>query len=1622
MSHIDERIVKLTFDNQNFESKINQTLQSLEKLNNVLKNTGNAEAVNQLSKSMKDIKSQLSGLSLGELEKLTAKDSVWQKLGNTLTNAGKGISVIFSKIDLGGFVNKLGTAFSGAIGGSNKLGFSVDTVTKSFSALQVVGMTALANITNKAVNAGTTLLKSLTIDPVTTGFGEYETKVNAISTILANTADEGATLADVSKALNELNVYADDTIYNFAQMTENIGRFTAAGVGLEDSVAAIKGLANLAAFFGVDATKASGAMYQMSQALAAGRVQLMDWNSLVNAGMSGEAFQKALIRTSELMGTGAEAAIEKYGSFNHSLTKGEWLTGDVMIETLKQISGAYKESELRAQGYSATQAKAIVEMANRANQAATEVRTLTGMFDAMKESVQSGWAISWEHIIGDKEQATKLLTNVKDAFESVINPISDARNEMLLFWNQNGGRDAAINGLGNVFTSLGKILGGVRDGFRDIFPPMTGQKLVELSKGFEKFTEKLKVSDKTVGKIKDAFKGFFSVFDLAGSSFKSVMVGFAPLTNIFKGLGNAVLTIGSSIGNLLSKMSGSIKASGFFDSIGGGIERGLNAVNNAITNVADGISYVIDSISSLNFDPVLNFFKDIGGGLGQGVNKVLEGLGKALGTIDFRVLFAATSTLASKDAFGKIKSTFDSVAKSIKDLTGLPTKIATTLGSIRETLEAYQNSLNAGTLLKIGGAIALLAGSLILLASINPSTLDTGLAAMTVLFAELIAGLGVLMVVTSKYKTAFLSINGIAVALLSLGVSMILLATAMKIISTMDWQGLAKGLIGIAGGVGAMAAAVQLLSGKHKGLVKTAASMLILGSALIVMAGAVKLFSTMDLASLGTGLLGVAGVLGELIIFMKLLGDSKMSVTSSVGLLVLAGALSALQYAVAAFGKMDVGALLQGMAAMAGVLTVVGAFSKLATNGLNMLALAGGMLVMSGALFALSGAMKSFGEMQWNEIATGLTALAGALVIIGVAVKAISGINMAITGAGLLVMSNALIVMGNALKNMGGMSWEEIGRGLVALAGGLLVLGVAMAAMSGGLLGAAAMAVMAGALAIFVPQLVALANLSWTQVAIGLVALAGAFTVLGVAAAVLTPLIPSLALLGGAIALLGVGCLAAGAGVSMFATAMALLAGVGAGGIFAFTEAIRGLINLLPQLGKKLGELVVSLATVLGENMPQLSQAMGQMFVGAIDALRTAVPQFTALALELLAALCDALSQGIPLLLDAGIKMTLAVLDGIARNISQVVVKGTEVVLGFLDGVGKSMGPLIQAGIDLAIDFIEGLATGIETNASRFNAAVEHLIIACINAVTGLAVSIFLGLGNSSIGGLVSGILSKAGSVISSVGTIVSNAVNKARSAVSQFLSAGGQWISNLISGIKARVGGITSAIGSMVSSAVSKAKSGASQMISAGRSMIEGFISGIKEKAASVARAASDVVSKAISAAKSALKINSPSKVFIQIGAWTSEGMAIGIDKNARMVENASANMADTAINGVSNAIGQIANAINADMDMQPTITPVMDLSNIQNGSRMISSMLGSNPAMGLNANLTGSLSRSIGGIQNGSSNDDVVSALKDLQKSMAGNTGNTYNVNGITYDDGSNVRSAVETLVKAAKMERRM
>lgn len=376
---LDERIVSMQFDNAQFERNVSTSLSTLDKLKKSLNFTG-------ASKGLENVNSAASKCDLSPLRN------------------------------------------------------AVETVGVKFSAMQVVATTALANITNSAVNAGKRIVKSLTIDPIKMGFQEYETQINAVQTILANTQSKGTTLDDVNRALDELNTYADKTIYNFTEMTRNIGTFTAAGVDLETATNAIQGIANLAAVSGSTSQQASTAMYQLSQALASGTVKLMDWNSVVNAGMGGQVFQDALKETARVHGVAIDDMIKKNGSFRETLRE-EWLTSEILTETLQKftlttegLSEQQIEANrqmLKSKGYTEQQIEEIFKLGETATDAATKVKTFTQLMDTLKEAAQSGWTQSWELIVGDFEEAKELWTGVSDFFGGMIGRSAERRNNLL---------------------------------------------------------------------------------------------------------------------------------------------------------------------------------------------------------------------------------------------------------------------------------------------------------------------------------------------------------------------------------------------------------------------------------------------------------------------------------------------------------------------------------------------------------------------------------------------------------------------------------------------------------------------------------------------------------------------------------------------------------------------------------------------------------------------------------------------------------------------------------------------------------------------------------------------------------------------------------------------------------------------------------------------------------------------------------------------------------------------------------------------------------------------------------------------------------------------------------------
>ena len=534
MATIDERVVSLKMNNKQFLSAIKESSSSMDKLKESLKMDGAANGLKRI----------------GEI----AKNTTLGDLARSAVDAASNMSV-----------------------------------------MQGIGVTALGGIGAAAISAGKSMLKSF-IQPAIDGFKEYETQINAVQTILANTSQNGTTLDQVNAALDELNKYADKTIYNFTEMTNSIGTFTVAGIGLEDATNAVKGFSNMAALSGANATQAAGATYQLAQAMSAGKVQLQDWMSLERAGIGGKQFQDALIETSRIMNTGVDAAIAKQGSFRLSLQEG-WLTSEVMLQTLKVMTNDLSEAQIQEMGYSEEQAHKLKMLAENASNSATQIRTFTQMIGTWREAMGSGWAETWRILIGDFNQAQQLFTEVGNWVGGVINDMSAARNNFLKGFVALGGREEILRSMLNIFTAVVKVLGQVGSAFRNVFFNASPEGLYRIVKAFADFTEKLIITNNFADKLEWTFTGLFSVFHIFATIIGEVaQVVFTVASHIIAALFPAFTGINSGIFQI-TKVIG--KAIFYFDRWFSKLDLGgklLKLLIPPIDLVGKAIKWVVDKI------------------------------------------------------------------------------------------------------------------------------------------------------------------------------------------------------------------------------------------------------------------------------------------------------------------------------------------------------------------------------------------------------------------------------------------------------------------------------------------------------------------------------------------------------------------------------------------------------------------------------------------------------------------------------------------------------------------------------------------------------------------------------------------------------------------------------------------------------------------------------------------------------------------------------------------------------------------------------------------------------------------------------------------------------------------
>ena len=1390
---IDERVVEMRFDNKQFEQNIQTSLSSLDKLKKSL----------------------------------------------NLEGAAKGLETV-------------NDAANKCSGNMSPLSNAVETVRVRFSALEVMAITALQNITNSALAAGKNLVSAFTIDPIKTGFEEYETQINAVQTILANTSSKGTTLDQVNNALDELNHYADMTIYNFTEMTRNIGTFTAAGVDLDTSVAAIKGIANLAAVSGSNSQQASTAMYQLSQALAAGTVKLQDWNSVVNAGMGGQVFQDALKETAKVHGIAIDEMIKDEGSFRETLSKG-WLTSDILTETLAKFTGDLNEDQLRTMGYTDDQIKSIMEMGKTANDAATKVKTFTQLFDTLKEAAQSGWTQSWEIIVGDFEEAKELLTEVSDTFSAVINASADARNKMLQDWKDLGGRTMMIEAVKNVFEGLVSVAKPVREAFNEIFPPMTGKQLAEITERIRDLTAKFKMGEESSKNLKNTFKGVFAVLDIVGQAFKAVAGGVGELIGLFLPAGNGVLSLTGSFGEYLVKLDETVKKTDIF---GKAVSTVVDIVKTVITFVKTAGEKVKEfgKAAGEKFDfPGFELFHSflervhdrmaqIGDGAGKmksGVIVAFEMMGEALEKCKFlkvmEALWTAVKVIAGgiADAVGTMMGTlaeklgntdFSGVLGILNSIAvgGIALSVSKFLKSVTEPLErvrgcfeAYQTNLKAGTLLKIGAAIALLAGSIVAISLIDSDKLSASLGAITVLFANLLGA----MAIFNKISSDTGKVSKACTAMIAMSVAVSILAGALKKVSDLDWGELARGLVGIAGLTTIVVASSKAMASSQKQVMKGATSLIIFGAAIKILASACEDLSKLQWDELGRGLTGVGVLFAEIAVFLRVAKFNGKMISTATGIVILSAAMKVLASACKDFGQMEWSEIGKGLAGIGGLLAELAVFTNLAGNAKHVMSTGVALIAIGAAMKIFASAVKDFGQLQWDEIGRGLTAMGGALAEVAIAVNLMPK-NMIGIGTGLVIVGGALEIIANCMSKFGGMQWEEIGRGLTVMGGALAELAISLNFMKGTLGGSAALLVASGALAVLAPVLSILGALSWEAIAKGLISIAGAFTIIGLAGAVLTPLVPTILALSGAFALIGVGVLtigagllAAGTGLSALAIGFTALATAGAAGataiVAALTVIVTGIAGLIPAVLTKVGEGIIAICKVIAAGAPAIGEAVKAVVLTLIDVFVSCVPQLADGALQLVVGVLAALVTYTPQIVDLAFKFLIGILDGIASNLPSLIKAGVDVLVAFFAGIvdalrGIDTGALLKgiAGIGLlsaimlALSATASLVPGAMVGILGMGAVVAEmaLVLAAVGLLSklpglswliGEGGKLLQGIGTAIgqfVGGIVGGFMSGVSSQFPQIGADLSTFMNN----VQPFLQGASQIQPSMMDGVKA--------------------------------------------------------------------------------------------------------------------------------------------------------------------------------------------------------------------------------------------
>lgn len=1096
---------------------------------------------------------------------------------------------------------------------------SLDNISNKFSLMGAVGLSVLMSLTDRAIDFASSI-SSMTIEPILSGGRGRASNIEQAMFMFRGLE------MDIDAAMESARIAVTGTAYGLDSAAKAASQLGGSGLQAGDEMtSALRGIAGIAAMTNTSYDEMA--------------------DIFVSAAGKGRVMSNELARISH-RGVNAAASLAKVWGITEAEVRHMASSGEISFEMFYQAMD-----------------EAFGEHATKANE--TYAGSLSNVRAALSRVGASWFGPQMEQQRDLFNALMPLVDNFHDAIKPLITTMLDIRRvgidnligfiNGISFDNLNKAVPNFSKALQNIMGTLRDLGGVIKDAFRDIFPPSEFSLLVKVSEVILNLSERIKMGGKTLDAVRSIFRGFFSVISIGIEIVKNAALFFRDLVSIAASLlgfnGGGILNFFGNLGESLTKLKESLVDGGRIEKFFSVFRDGVDITSPKLEifrSLIDRIKTRLGQLKDVLFETggVFDFF----GGIVDKITPLLSGIWKIFGE-----LFGHLSTwlselgqnLANGLSAGDFKAVFDvlnvgllgGIALMLKKFFddgilgsivggGLIEKITEVFDGLTGVLTAMQTDIKAGALMKIATAVAILTASLLVLSLIDSVSLTKALTAVAISLGQLM----VTMTAISK-----LDLAGGGFKLMALGVSFILLATAVSILaiavkslSKLGWEELSKGLLGVTVLLAGLTASTQLISSNTSGLVRAGISLIAISIALLILSKAVKSFAQMDWAELGKGLVGVAAGLAILVL---------------------------------AVNNLPKGMIAQGL----------------------------GLIAISTSLLILASAVEKFAQLSWSEMGKGLLGIAGGLLVIAIAMNLMPK-DMVLRSIGIAILSGALLILASAVKKMGSIGILELAKGIGAIAITLGILAIALIMMQQTIGGAAALLVAALALNILTGVLERLGNLGIGQIITSLLTLAATLAIIAGAAILLTPLVPTMLGFGAAMMLIGAAFALFGVGATLVAGAIAALVKAGELGITTIGNLIQAFILNIPGFVGAIVLALVEIATELIAAAPALIEALGVLLGQLLDTIIELAPKIVTTVVTLIREVLRGIRELFPEFVRTGMEMLLSLLRGVRDNIGEIATTVADIIVNFLNALSEKLPEIVDAVYNFVLTVITTVA------------------------------------------------------------------------------------------------------------------------------------------------------------------------------------------------------------------------------------------------------------------------------------------------------------------------------------------